>query len=113
MEPIVGTVSFPSVFFWPFIYWCSPKVFGPLTCIAVLKSLDVPFHRLQQGLAVGTRFFHGRVQGKRLVEALQRLVASAQEKECDAHIAIGRCVARIDVDEALKKFQRLVVALLL
>ena len=42
-----------------------------------MKSLDISFHRLQHGLAVSTRVFQGRVEGERLVEALQRLVASA------------------------------------
>ena len=74
-------------------------------CIAMLKSLYISFHRLQQGLAVGTHVFQGWVKGKRLVEMLQRFVVSAQTGEGDAHVAIGRGVVRVKGDEALKKFQ--------
>ena len=48
-----------------------------------------------------------------MVEALQRLVVSSQEDEGDAHVAIGRCVVRMEGDESLQEFQHLTVALLL
>ena len=78
-----------------------------------MKSLDISFHRLQHGLAIGTRVFHGWIERERLVKAPQRLVTSAQEDEGDAHANMSCCVVRIDVYEPLQEFQHLVVALLL